>query len=361
MCRPARVDPPTGRRGTPAANRSTRRCGHRDPGPARADGPDRPRGGRGQRLVPAPGHHLWDRSRARPRSDDVRRGDVHGDVRHDVRRRRARARDRRARAGGPPAPVRTVAERARRRPVPHRCGPVRDVLRAALRRGVRTDRPGTHVVDASARRPRTTARCRLGPRDLPPRCHVHRRRRQPLARVRARRRHLRRVGDRWSAPVRRCGGPRRRRGDVAVVVADDGCRAARRRGSARLHRPDRQGRPRCSRLRRGRRGDVRHGAATRLQHGVVHPPRGVRAHPCGDRRGRLGRHGRPLGRGTVLAYAAAVVLFALGNLAAFSLGALVGAIQALRLEYYELFSRLFTDQGRPFRPWHVPTTRLETS
>jgi len=66
-------------------------------------------------------------------------------------------------------------------------------------------------------------------------------------------------------------------------------------------------------------------------------------------------------RGTALAYAAAVVLFALGNLAAFSLGALVGAIQALRLEYYELFSRLFTDQGRPFRPWHVPTQRLEPS
>jgi V/A-type H+-transporting ATPase subunit I len=66
-------------------------------------------------------------------------------------------------------------------------------------------------------------------------------------------------------------------------------------------------------------------------------------------------------RGTVLAYAAAIVLFSLGNLAAFSLGALVGAIQALRLEYYELFSRLFVDQGRPFRPWHIPTKRLETS
>ena len=31
------------------------------------------------------------------------------------------------------------------------------------------------------------------------------------------------------------------------------------------------------------------------------------------------------------------------------------AIQALRLEYYELFSRVFVTQGRPFRPWHVPT------
>ena len=52
---------------------------------------------------------------------------------------------------------------------------------------------------------------------------------------------------------------------------------------------------------------------------------------------------------------AAVVLFAAGTALAFSLDALVVAIQALRLEYYELFSRVFVAQGRPFRPWHVPT------
>jgi V/A-type H+-transporting ATPase subunit I len=65
-------------------------------------------------------------------------------------------------------------------------------------------------------------------------------------------------------------------------------------------------------------------------------------------------------RETVLAFVAAVALFTAGNIAAFALGALVAAIQALRLEYYEMFSRLFTDQGRPFRPWHVPTNRLES-
>ncbi len=65
-------------------------------------------------------------------------------------------------------------------------------------------------------------------------------------------------------------------------------------------------------------------------------------------------------RAALLAGIAAVALFAIGNLAAFALGALVGAIQALRLEYYELFSRLFVSQGRPFRPWHVPAQRLET-
>ncbi|HEY7359466.1 MAG TPA: V-type ATPase 116kDa subunit family protein [Streptosporangiaceae bacterium] len=56
----------------------------------------------------------------------------------------------------------------------------------------------------------------------------------------------------------------------------------------------------------------------------------------------------------VIAGAAAVAVFTVGNALAFSLEALVAAVQALRLEYYELFSRVFQAQGRPFRPWHVP-------
>lgn len=48
---------------------------------------------------------------------------------------------------------------------------------------------------------------------------------------------------------------------------------------------------------------------------------------------------------------AAVVVFVVGNASAFALEALVAGIQALRLEYYELFSRVFADEGRPFRPW----------
>ena len=59
-------------------------------------------------------------------------------------------------------------------------------------------------------------------------------------------------------------------------------------------------------------------------------------------------------RGGVL-IVAGMILFAAGTALAFSLEALVAAIQALRLEYYELFSRVFVTQGRPFRPWHVPT------
>jgi V/A-type H+-transporting ATPase subunit I len=54
------------------------------------------------------------------------------------------------------------------------------------------------------------------------------------------------------------------------------------------------------------------------------------------------------------AVVAAVLVFVVGNALAFALEALVAAVQALRLEYYELFSRVFTLTGRPFRPWQLP-------
>lgn len=53
---------------------------------------------------------------------------------------------------------------------------------------------------------------------------------------------------------------------------------------------------------------------------------------------------------------AAVVVFAAGNALTFALEGLVAGVQALRLEYYELFSRVFQGEGRPFRPWRVPVT-----
>ncbi len=56
---------------------------------------------------------------------------------------------------------------------------------------------------------------------------------------------------------------------------------------------------------------------------------------------------------------AAAALFVVGNLIAFALEALVVGIQAVRLEYYELFSRILTSEGRVFNPWHVPVERLE--
>lgn len=68
---------------------------------------------------------------------------------------------------------------------------------------------------------------------------------------------------------------------------------------------------------------------------------------------------RNLGGGGPLGWLGAVLVFVVGNAIAFSLEALVAGVQALRLEYYELFSRAFTTQGRPFRPWHIPTVSGE--
>jgi V/A-type H+-transporting ATPase subunit I len=63
-------------------------------------------------------------------------------------------------------------------------------------------------------------------------------------------------------------------------------------------------------------------------------------------------------RGDAL-WLAAALLFVVGSTAAFALEGLVAGVQALRLEYYELFSRIFTSEGRPFRPWHVTTCKPE--
>lgn len=54
------------------------------------------------------------------------------------------------------------------------------------------------------------------------------------------------------------------------------------------------------------------------------------------------------------AAACGVLLFVVGNAAAFALEALVVGVQAMRLEYYELFSRIFEPEGRPFRPFRLP-------
>jgi len=57
-------------------------------------------------------------------------------------------------------------------------------------------------------------------------------------------------------------------------------------------------------------------------------------------------------RGALL-WAPAAAVFVVGNAVAFGLEGLVAGVQALRLEYYELFSRIFVSEGRPFRPWHL--------
>ncbi len=51
---------------------------------------------------------------------------------------------------------------------------------------------------------------------------------------------------------------------------------------------------------------------------------------------------------------AAVVVFVVGNVLTFVLEGVVAGVQALRLEYYELFSRVFVSEGRAFQPWSIP-------
>ncbi len=58
--------------------------------------------------------------------------------------------------------------------------------------------------------------------------------------------------------------------------------------------------------------------------------------------------------GSVAGDLGAALAFALGWAVAFALEGLVVAVQALRLEYYELFSRVLLREGRPFRPWSLP-------
>jgi V/A-type H+-transporting ATPase subunit I len=58
--------------------------------------------------------------------------------------------------------------------------------------------------------------------------------------------------------------------------------------------------------------------------------------------------------GGVVGSALAVIAFVVGNAITFGLEALVAAVQALRLEYYELFSHIFAGEGHRFSPWHIP-------
>ena len=58
--------------------------------------------------------------------------------------------------------------------------------------------------------------------------------------------------------------------------------------------------------------------------------------------------------GTPAGDAAAALVFTAGWAVAFALEGLVVAVQALRLEYYELFSHMFTRDGRAFRPFTLP-------
>ncbi|WP_020659019.1 V-type ATPase 116kDa subunit family protein [Amycolatopsis benzoatilytica] len=64
------------------------------------------------------------------------------------------------------------------------------------------------------------------------------------------------------------------------------------------------------------------------------------------------------GLGGLLATVGAAVLFLAGNALSFAVESVIAAIQALRLTFYELFSRIFETQGRPYRPWQLPGAPL---
>jgi len=55
---------------------------------------------------------------------------------------------------------------------------------------------------------------------------------------------------------------------------------------------------------------------------------------------------------------AAIPAFVIGNALAFTLELVVAGIQAMRLQYYELFSRIYSGEGRAFEPWR-PTILKE--
>jgi V/A-type H+-transporting ATPase subunit I len=59
-------------------------------------------------------------------------------------------------------------------------------------------------------------------------------------------------------------------------------------------------------------------------------------------------------RGGLIGWVLAALLFAIGTAVALALEGMVATIQALRLEYYELFSRMFEEEGRPFTPFALP-------
>ncbi|BBX82646.1 V-type ATPase 116kDa subunit family protein [Mycolicibacterium aubagnense] len=63
----------------------------------------------------------------------------------------------------------------------------------------------------------------------------------------------------------------------------------------------------------------------------------------------------------MLGVVAAVIVFVVGNVITFALEALVAGVQALRLEFYELFSRVFVGEGNPFEPWRIPTFTPEVA
>jgi V/A-type H+-transporting ATPase subunit I len=56
-----------------------------------------------------------------------------------------------------------------------------------------------------------------------------------------------------------------------------------------------------------------------------------------------------------------VAIIILGNIVAIVLEGVIASVQALRLEYYEFFSKFFPGAGRPFKPFRLQTTTVASA
>ena len=303
--------------------------------------------------VPPADRHLRHRPLRRPRPDAVRGDRVRGDVRDDVRRRRSRPDPDRARPAGPTGPRRP-------RSVPPRLGARgrrrrrRDWLRRRVRRDVRPDARAARRCGSC----RSTTRCGSWSRAslvgtvllaVSQVIGSVNRWREGGPRGRA----VRTVGHRRAVLVRR---PRARSAPactstsalltIAGVVARD-------RPASRSPSPAVSSRPAAaaaaSRRRRSNRSTASCGSARTSSRSRGSPRSGSRtprsARSCGTEPRRSGtRTSAPSPRSCCSSSATSPR----SRSRHWSSG-----VQALRLEYYELFSHMFVEEGRPFDPWHI--------
>ncbi|HQJ06964.1 MAG TPA: V-type ATPase 116kDa subunit family protein, partial [Spirochaetota bacterium] len=64
------------------------------------------------------------------------------------------------------------------------------------------------------------------------------------------------------------------------------------------------------------------------------------------------------GGGSVSSFGGVIVLI-VGNAVVIALEGMIVGIQSIRLEYYEFFSKFFSEQGKQFVPFKINKTKLE--
>ena len=284
---------------------------------------------------------------------------VRAHVRDDVRRRRATACCW-SRSGC------SCAARARRGcsasaplwPFPVAGGAAGRRLRAALRRGVRPDRARADAVAGAARRARAAAR---GGGRRRRRAARRRATRSASSTAGARRARAPRCSRRRASPGLRAVRRRRAAGALGVLSRRVTASRSPARGARRRRRRCCCSPASCAEagLRRRGRAGGRRGRSTPSSASARNAVSFARLAAFGLMHAALGAvvldGARALwGAGAAGALAAVARCSSSATSAAFALEALVAGVQALRLEYYELFSRVFAGEGEPFAPWRIP-------